>query len=131
MTKCLELYKCKVCSNLVEVVLSGEGELVCCGQPMELLQPQTVESETGEKHIPVFNTADNKTEIRVGANLHPMTEEHYIQFIETISTDNKKLERHYYQPDDTPVMCLDDASTVDKARAFCNIHGLWEGKNNL
>lgn len=131
MTERLDLYKCNVCGNLVEVILAGAGELVCCGQPMELLQPHTSEPEVGEKHIPVFTITDNDgLEIRVGATLHPMTEEHYIQFIETISNDKNHIELQYFAPSGQPIMLLQDRLGAKKARAFCNIHGLWEDEQD-
>lgn len=128
MSERLELYKCNVCGNLIEVLLPGVGELVCCGEPMEFLEPHINDSEYGEKHVPVFVTTDEKgEEVRVGATLHPMTDEHYIQFIETISDGKNHVELQYYTPQDLPIMLLKDKLGVEKARAFCNIHGLWEG----
>ena len=127
MTERLDLYKCNLCGNLVEVVLSGDGELVCCGKPMEYLEAKTVNSEYGEKHVPVFlNTDDNGLEIRVGSQLHPMLEEHYIQFIETIADGKNKVCRQYFTPQDVPIMVLKEKMGIQKAREFCNIHGLWE-----
>ena len=127
MTERLDLYKCNLCGNLVEVVLSGDGELVCCGKPMEYLEAKTVNSEYGEKHVPVFlNTDDNGLEIRVGSQLHPMLEEHYIQFIETIADGKNKVCRQYFTPQDAPIMVLKEKMGIQKAREFCNIHGLWE-----
>ncbi len=126
MTKRLELYKCNVCGNLVEVVLAGYGELVCCGKPMELLVPKTNEPEMGEKHIPVFATNDRgELEVRVGSTLHPMVDEHFIQFIQTVSDDEKYIERRYLTPEDLPIMYLGENSEADKALEYCNIHGLW------
>ncbi len=127
MTERLDLYKCNLCGNLVEVVLSGDGELVCCGKPMEYLEAKKDDSEYSEKHVPVFlNTNDNGLEIRVGSQLHPMLNEHYIQFIEAISEDKNKLCRQYFTPQDTPIMVLKEKVGIQKAREYCNIHGLWE-----
>ena len=127
MTERLDLYKCNLCGNLVEVVLSGDGELVCCGKPMEYLEAKKEDSEYSEKHVPVFlNTNDNGLEIRVGSQLHPMLNEHYIQFIEAISEDKNKLCRQYFTPQDMPIMVLKEKVGIQKAREFCNIHGLWE-----
>ncbi len=131
MTERLELYKCETCGNLVQVILPGVGELVCCGKPMELLKPHGINDEQGvsEKHVPVLAATDNNGhEIRVGTTLHPMTEDHYIQFIETISQDKNHLELQYYAPFDLPIMVLKDKLGIEKAQAFCNIHGLWEGE---
>lgn len=127
MTERLDLYKCNVCGNLVEVVLDGVGELVCCGEPMEFLEARTQDSEYGEKHVPVFSSTDDKgEEVRVGAQLHPMTNEHYIQFVETIAKGKKRVELEYFYPSDEPIMLIKDKLGLEKARAFCNIHGLWE-----
>lgn len=128
MTERLELYKCETCGNLVEVILPSVGELVCCGHPMTRLIPEVSDDGMSEKHVPVFvETAENGYEVRVGRALHPMVPEHYIQFVETISKDKNNVELQYFAPQDIPIMVLKDKLGVEKARAFCNIHGLWEG----
>ncbi|MDE6138523.1 MAG: desulfoferrodoxin FeS4 iron-binding domain-containing protein, partial [Candidatus Gastranaerophilales bacterium] len=105
MTERLDLYKCNVCGNLIEVILPGVGELVCCGEPMEYLEAKKSDSEYGEKHVPVFSATDEKgEEVRVGSTLHPMTEEHYIQFVETIAKDRRRTELEYFYPSDEPIM---------------------------
>lgn len=126
MTERLELYKCNICGNLVEVILSGVGELVCCGESMEKILPHTHESETGEKHIPVVFENEDGCEIRIGATPHPMIKDHYIQFVEIISEDRNRVKLQYLYPDEDPVIKLRNKSSVDMARAYCNIHGLWE-----
>ena len=126
MSEKLDLYKCNVCGNLVEVVLPGVGELVCCGEPMEFLEAKTNDSEFGEKHVPVFEeTDDNGMEIKIGAQPHPMEKEHYIQFIETISEDKNCVQRKYLYPEQAPLMQIKDKNHVKSARDYCNIHGLW------
>ena len=127
----LDLYKCEICGNMVEVILVGGGELVCCGQPMKKLEAQEQEDAMLEKHIPIFiKNSDNKDEVRVGEVLHPMTEEHHIVFIETISDDRNKVQLQYLYPGDEPKMLLNDDFKNLTAREFCNLHGLWEGKSD-
>lgn len=128
MTKKLEMYKCGACGNFVEVVLSGEGELVCCGQPMNLLKANTTDAAQ-EKHVPFFIKEDNQLEVRVGSVLHPMTDEHYIQFIEVVSEDGKYVKRKYLYPTDEPTFLLKgyDIGALT-ATEYCNLHGLWEAK---
>ena len=126
MTKKLEFYKCDVCGNFVEVVLSGAGELVCCNQPMVLQVPNTTDA-SGEKHVPFFVKQDDELEIRIGQATHPMTEEHYITFIEVNSKDERYVKRKYLYPGDEPeftLKCYDVGNLT--AREFCNLHGLWE-----
>lgn len=36
MTKRLQVYKCEICGNMVEMVHEGAGQPVCCNQPMAL-----------------------------------------------------------------------------------------------
>ncbi len=132
MTERLEFYKCNICGNLVQVILPGVGEPVCCGEKMELLEVQKTDNpELSEKHVPVFiDTAENGEEIRVGTTLHPMSDDHYIQFIETITQDKNCLHLKYYSPMDIPILLLKEKMGIKKAQAFCNIHGLWEGQND-
>lgn len=131
MTNKLELYKCEICGNLVEILVSGDGELVCCGQPMHHLQPKNKESEGLEKHVPIFVKNDcGNTEIRVGSIPHPMENEHFIMFIQTISADNNKVTTTFLHPNDIPKMRLECLTDALIAREYCNIHGLWENYND-
>lgn len=126
MTEKLELYKCNVCGNVIEVVLSGVGELVCCNQLMEKLEEQAIGDEmVQEKHVPIVNVVDDGIEIRVGSVPHPMIEEHYIQFVEAHSKDKKYVKRKYLTPNEEPVLKLKCNCSDIIARELCNIHGLW------
>ncbi len=44
MTKRLEVYKCALCGNMVEVVHASGGQLVCCGEPMKLLTENSTDA---------------------------------------------------------------------------------------
>lgn len=127
----LDLYRCEICGNLVEVILVGGGELVCCGQPMHKLDPQNKEEAMMEKHIPVFiKHEDGGGEVRVGEVLHPMNDDHYITFIETISEDKNHVELQFFHPGDQPIKQVKQLLGKTLAREFCNIHGLWEGESD-
>ena len=132
MSEHLGLYRCETCGNLVQVLISGEGELVCCGHPMSLLQPHKNDDSANEKHVPVFleipETGENK--IQVGSIPHPMIESHYIQFIESISKDNKYICIKFLEPEDEPIKNLRCSREINRAIEYCNIHGLWEGYKN-
>lgn len=131
MTERLELYRCEICGNLVQVIIAGGGELVCCGQPMTLIKPNTVEDASLEKHIPVLRTTDNNgLEIQVGSVLHPMDDDHYIMFIESISEDRNHVYLEYLHPGQEAKIELEKRIGKEKALAFCNIHGLWEGESD-
>lgn len=118
-----EIYKCSVCGNIVEVLIVGGGELVCCNKPMELLEEKT-EDEGLEKHVPVIEKTDSGIKVKVGDVPHPMEEEHYIQFIEVIA--DGKIYRQELQPGQAPEAEFPIQSDDIIAREYCNIHGLWK-----
>lgn len=131
MTERLEMYRCEICGNLVEVIIEGNGELVCCGQPMVLLHGKSSDDEGLEKHVPVFELKENGgAEIRVGSVLHPMNDDHYIMFIETVSEDRQQAHLQYLHPGMEPRMLLEKKIGKTLAREFCNLHGLWEGESD-
>lgn len=126
-----DLYKCEICGNLVEIFINGGGELVCCGKPMKKLEAKSFENSIEEKHVPIFIKKDNcETEIRVGEVLHPMVQEHYIMFIQAISNDKNSACIKFLNYGEKPEFALHNCNNFYYAREFCNIHGLWEGKNN-
>ncbi|NLK41720.1 MAG: desulfoferrodoxin [Planctomycetes bacterium] len=118
-----EIYKCMACGNIVEVVHGGDGELVCCGQPMKKIVENTVDAAK-EKHVPVIEKLENGYKVKVGSVAHPMTEEHYIEWIEL--TADGKAYKQYLAPGQVPeaVFCV-KAEKVG-AREYCNLHGLWK-----
>ena len=123
MTAQKQIYRCNVCGNIVEVLHVGEGELVCCGQPMELLQAKTADVGK-EKHVPVIEAGDAGVKVKVGDVPHPMEEKHYIEWIEVI-TDGDGC-RQFLRPGNKPEAEFDVRSKKVAAREYCNIHGLWK-----
>ena len=123
MTNHLELYRCETCGNIVQVMHSGVGELVCCGKPMSLLKPYTLQDEKQEKHVPVF--IDNK--IQIGSVPHPMAQEHHIEFIQTITDDKKTVKTKFLGVNESPEMTPNSADNYTCALEYCNLHGLWQG----
>ena len=125
MTERLQVYKCEVCGNIVEVVGAGAGELVCCGQPMTLQQEKTEDAST-EKHVPFIERTDEGVRVRVGQNAaHPMETEHYIQWIELVA--DGKAYRQFLEPGDAPEAVFAIVADEVTAREYCNVHGLWKG----
>lgn len=122
MTKTMAIYKCAICGNIVEVLYSGGGQLVCCGQPMDLLDEKTAENEGKEKHIPVIEKTENDCLVKVGSVPHPMEDAHYIEWIEA-ETD-KAVCKKFLKTGETAEMTV--CGEIKSARAYCNIHGLWK-----
>lgn len=126
MTIIRELYKCSVCSNVVEVVHQGATALVCCNKPMEKLDAK--EEETGrEKHLPVIEDLGNGILVKVGSVEHPMEEKHSIRFIEVLTKD--QVLRAELVPGQKPaVEFAIKPEDVVEVREYCNLHGLWKIK---
>jgi len=122
-TELKQIYKCNVCGNIVEMIHAGIGQLVCCGQPMELKNANTQEAAT-EKHIPVIKETESKIIVKVGSVAHPMEEAHYIEWIELI-IDGKYC-RKFLKPGDAPEAEFCVIGENISARAYCNLHGLWK-----
>lgn len=123
MMKEKKFYKCNSCGNIVELVENGGGELVCCGKPMKELVANTTDAAT-EKHVPVVEIEDGKAIVKVGSVDHPMTPEHYIQWIYLVA--GNKSQRVDLTPDDSPeaVFYVGDEK-VNAVYEYCNLHGLW------
>ncbi|MFC1899248.1 desulfoferrodoxin [Chloroflexota bacterium] len=125
MTKIMQVYICNVCGNIVEVLHSGEGELVCCGQPMELLVEKT--ADTGqEKHVPIIERSGNVVKVKVGEVPHPMEDNHLIEWIELIA-DGASY-RKFLNSGDAPEAEFIVTAQKLSAREHCSVHGLWQSK---
>ena len=123
MTEINQIYKCPVCGNIVEVVHTGGGTLVCCGQAMILQAPNTVDAAK-EKHVPVIEKTDTGVKIKIGSVPHPMEAAHYIEWIEIIAGD--MVQRKCLKPGDAPEAEFDFWSADLVAREYCSLHGLWQ-----
>ncbi len=123
MAKRNDVYKCKICGLMVEVLVESPSTPVCCGETMQLLKENTTDGAK-EKHVPVVEKTQDGWRVTVGSVEHPMTEEHYIQWIELV-TENGVL-RKYLTPADKPVAEFKTDAKEVVAREFCNLHGLWK-----
>ena len=123
MAERLQVYKCEVCGNLIEVLHGGKGELVCCGQPMKLLVENTVDAAK-EKHVPVIEKMTGGYKVKVGAVAHPMIDTHFIEWVQII--DGDRVCRVFLKPGAVPeAEFLSTAGSVT-AREYCNLHGVWK-----
>ncbi len=102
----------------MEVLHEGIGTLVCCGQNM-ILMSEKAKEEGNEKHLPIIV---GKL-VKVGSIAHPMEEKHYIEWIG--ASDGQKSCKVFLKPGDKPEAKFD--FEIKKARAYCNVHGLWKG----
>jgi superoxide reductase len=123
MVEVNQVYKCEICGNIVEVLHVGGGQLVCCGQNMNLLEAKTSD-EGQEKHVPVIEKSRNKITVKVGEIPHPMEDSHYIEWIEIIA--DGKVYRKNLRPGMDPVAEFEIKANKIEAREYCNVHGLWK-----
>ena len=123
MTEKMQIYKCEICGNIVEVVHSGAGKLVCCGEEMRLLEEKT-SGEGEEKHVPVIEKIGEGIKVKVGRAEHVMEENHYIEWIEVIAEG--KVYRKFLDPGNKPEAEFKISAENIEAREYCNIHGLWK-----
>jgi len=122
MTKYADFYHCQICGHVVSIAHSGNPALVCCGQPMTLLEPKT--SDTGlEKHVPVIVPNGESTVIKVGSVEHPMTEEHYISFIELEMRNGQRIRAKLSDKPEAEFNVK--ADDIAAAYEYCTLHGLW------
>jgi superoxide reductase len=123
MIERLQIYKCEVCGNIVEMLHPGKGQMVCCGQDMVLYKENTTDASV-EKHIPVLSKTSQGFSVKVGSVTHPMDENHYIEWIEIVAGD--KAYRQFLKPGQSPEasFCIDGNKAV--AREYCSLHGLWK-----
>jgi len=120
-----DLYKCTCCTAFLEVVKSQDCDCVpeCCGKPMVLQVENTVDAAK-EKHIPVITRVQGGYKVTVGSVLHPMVDDHYIEWIELMA--DARLYRQYLKPGTAPEAVFHLEATALAAREYCNKHGLWK-----
>jgi len=123
MAERLQVYKCEVCGNIVEVLHGGKGELACCGKPMVQLVENTVDAAK-EKHVPVIEKIAGGVKVKVGDVAHPMEEKHWIEWVEIIA--DGKTYRQYLNPGNAPEATFNVEADQITAREYCNLHGLWK-----
>lgn len=123
MPQILEIYKCEKCGNIVEMVHEGDGQLVCCGEPMKRFEGKT-EDQGKEKHVPVVEKSGSTITVKVGSVPHPMEEKHYIEWIEVIACP--KVQRQFLKPGEKPKATFTVEGDKFTVREYCNVHGLWK-----
>ena len=121
----MKFYICEHCGNIIAKVKDAGVPVVCCGEKMKELVPNT-EDAAQEKHVPVYEVKGNVVEVNVGAADHPMLEEHFIEWV-ALQTD-KGNQRKALRPGAAPhaTFALLDGEQVEAVYAYCNLHGLWK-----
>ena len=118
-----KFYKCNHCGNVIVKLVDSKVPVVCCGEPMVELVPNTVDA-SGEKHLPVVKYIDDATiKVEVGSVAHPMLPEHHIAFV-YVETECGGL---YVNLKDKPEAVIHLGGAKPGAvYEYCNLHGLWK-----
>ena len=121
-----KLFKCMHCGNIVEKIEDTGVPVVCCGQKMEELVPNTTDAAQ-EKHVPVIEVSGRNVVVKVGSVEHPMLEEHHIAFI--VLETNLGTQRKFLDVAGKPEakFVLAEGEEVVAAYEYCNLHGFWKG----
>ena len=118
-----DIYICEICGQMAEVTKGAKPPMKCCNQNMNKLDENTTDAAV-EKHIPVVEKIDGGFKVFVGEVEHPMTDEHWIEWIELIAGD--KVYKQFFNPGQKPEAGFKTDATDVTARAYCNLHGLWK-----
>lgn len=123
----MKVFKCAHCGNMIEYVKDNGVKVVCCGEPMQEITPNSTDAAV-EKHVPVVTKKCNTLTITVSSVEHPMTEEHYIEWVK-VKTNLGEYHKAL-APNTPPIVSfnLQKGETVELVLAYCNLHGLW--RNN-
>lgn len=120
-----KFFICRHCGNIIAMVRDCGVPVFCCGEKMQEIVPDTTDAAQ-EKHVPVYQTSGNQVTVSVGAVEHPMTPEHYIEWICLQTRQGSQYKN--LKPSDPPRTCfaLCEGDSVEAVYAFCNLHSLWK-----
>lgn len=121
----MRFFRCKKCGQMVAIVKKKGCPIMCCGEPMEEIVAGTSDGAV-EKHVPVYEVKNGKVFVKVGAAEHPMSEEHYIEWIALKTSSGNQ--RKALKPGDKPeaVFALLEDDEVEAVYAYCNLHSLFK-----
>lgn len=125
MAEKMGIYKCEKCGNIVQVLHEEKPPVTCCGKPMDRMVENTVDAAV-EKHVPVVEKIEGGYLVKVGSAAHPMTNDHFIEWIELSCDDDAFVQRKMLTPTDAPEAEFKTDAAKVVARAYCNLHGLWK-----
>ena len=121
----MKFYECTTCDNVITKLKDSSVPVFCCGEAMEELIPGSVEA-SAEKHIPAYEKEGNKVYAVVGEAAHPMTPDHFIEWIAIETEEGVQIK--YLLPEDMPAASFSMGSQdqLIAVYAYCNLHGLWK-----
>lgn len=119
-----KFFRCSHCGKIIAIVKESGVPVICCGDVMQEIIPSTTDASV-EKHVPVYEIKNNVVCVNVGAIEHPMTEDHYIEWVSIQTTGGNQ--RKLLNPNEKPYVefAILDSEEVVSVYAYCNLHSLW------
>ncbi len=118
-----KFFICRHCGNIITMMHNAGVPVVCCGEKMEALVPNSTEA-AGEKHLPVVTLKDGAVYVNVGSVNHPMLDEHFIEWI-YLETENGGQFKYITLGEAPEAVFAIGGDKPVAAYAYCNLHGLW------
>ena len=121
----VRFFICNHCGNIIAMIKDNGVPIKCCGENMQEIIPGTSEGSQ-EKHIPVYHINGETVTVSVGETEHPMTPEHYIDWVCIETEDGFQLKN--LTPNMSPKISfsLSKGEKIKAVYAFCNLHSLWK-----
>ena len=126
----MKLFRCRHCGNIAHKIYDSKVPMVCCGEPMGELVPNTSDG-AGEKHVPVIERDGNVLRVFVGEVPHPMIKEHYITHIFVEYDDKLLIASLHYDNEPHTLFHIGDYKGKVTVYEYCNIHGLWKAEYEI
>ena len=119
-----KFFICKHCGNMVVLIEDKGVPMMCCGEKMEALEPNTVEASV-EKHLPAVTVSGDSINVQIGGTPHPMEKEHHIAFVSVETQHGGQCKR--LKVGEEPKLTFSFSNDKPAAvYAYCNLHGLWK-----
>lgn len=121
----IRFFICNHCGNIIAMVKDSGISIQCCSEEMEEIIPGTSDGAQ-EKHVPVYNVNGETVTVSVGAVEHPMTSEHYIEWVCVESEEGLQFKKLNSDASPRVSFSLSKGDKVKTVYAFCNLHSLWK-----
>ncbi|MGL5973412.1 MAG: desulfoferrodoxin family protein [Oscillospiraceae bacterium] len=125
MVKSQKFYVCEHCGNMISMIKNVGVPIHCCGKKMNELVPNTTDAST-EKHIPEVTISGNKVEVVVGSVIHPMTDEHLIEWIYLETEKGGQILSLKSSDEPKATFTIENGDKAVALYEYCNLHGLWK-----
>ncbi|MGI6090002.1 MAG: YfhO family protein [Saccharofermentanales bacterium] len=119
--KKIRFYYCDACTNLVVLLNEGAGELICCDEPMELLEAKTTTDDVCD-HILSVEKTDRGIIVKARTD-HEQAADGVITWVAVVQGNRYQICFPDQDEVDIEFILKDEPAEVYE---FCTVHGLWK-----